>query len=295
VVTVKPTTVRDLLTVAKGWLGEQGVEEAQLDTQLLLAHTLGCRRLDLFLDHDRPLMESELARFRTLMRRRGAREPVAYILGERGFHSLVLKVAPGVLIPRPETELLVEVGLEELGRIAVERSGGTELRCADVGTGSGCVALALATEWPGLSAVALDVSPQALKIAAANAQALELSGQVRFVHGDLLSAVAPGSLDLVVSNPPYITPDEEHLLAPEVANFEPKQALFDAPGLPLTQALVKQAKAALRPGGALAIETGYKSAEQVAAFMEAAGFTDVRRVKDLAEIDRVIVGRLPSA
>lgn len=285
----RPQTIREVMRVASGWLTEQGVEDAALDVQILLARALGCRRLDLFMDHDRPLEERELEAFRALMRRRAAREPVAYITGERGFFGLTFQVAPGVLIPRPESEHLVEVGLAELDRLEREAP-----RFADVGTGSGCVALALLSQHPSLRGVALDVSPEALSIARRNAGELGLTDRLLLARGDLLASLAPASLELVVSNPPYITPSEAHLLSPEVARYEPRQALFDAEGLPLTRRLVREARRVLCAGGALAIETGYQSADLVAGFMQAEGFEDVRRVPDLARIERVVVGRTPT-
>lgn len=286
-----PRSVRDVLTAAAGWLAERGVDpdEARLDAELLLARTLELRRLDLYLDHDRPLTDDERARFRALMRRRGeGREPVAYLLGERGFYGLTLAVGPGALVPRPETEHLVEVGLEAL-RAAGERS-----TFVDVGTGSGCVALALLHELPLARGVGVDRSPEALRWAARNAQALALGERLALVRGDLLGPVRATSVDLVVSNPPYVTPDEEALLAPEVARWEPRGALFDAPGLPLTAALAREAARALRPGGTLAVETGAGKAPLVAGQLAAAGFEGVRALEDLAGIERVVVGRRPT-
>lgn len=288
----EPRTIRELLSVASGWLAEQGVDEARFDTEVLLAHTLNCKRLDLYLDHDRPLDLPERDRFRGLMRRRGRREPVAYITGTRGFYGLDLEVAPGVLIPRPETEHLVEVGLAELDRLRGLRGAEETLRFADVGAGSGCVALALAQERPAARGLASDVSPAALRVARRNAEQLGLLERVSFTCGNLLGHVAPGSLDLIVSNPPYVTPDEERLLGPEILDHEPRGALFDSAGLPLTRALVDQARRALRSGGGLALETGFDKADLVAGFLEHAGFRDVRRVEDLDGTERVIAGRL---
>lgn len=286
-----PRTVREVLAAAAGWLAGRGVDadDARLDAELLLAHTLRTRRLNLYLDHDRPLSEDERAGFRALMRRRGeGREPVAYLLGERGFYGLVLEVGPGVLVPRPETEHVVEVGLEALRALGAD----ARPRFVDVGTGSGCIALALAKEHPTARGLGIDRSREALAVAARNVARLGLGERVLLARGDLLSAVAAASVDLVVSNPPYITPDEAHLLAPEVARWEPRAALFDAPGLPLTAALARAARAVLRPGGVLAVETGAGKAELVSGQLASAGFEAVRAVKDLAGIERVVVGRL---
>ena len=289
----KPQTIRELLPVASAWLAERGVEESRLDTELLLAHVLELSRMQLYMDHDRPLVASELEQFRALMRRRGERrEPVAYLIGERGFCGLDIEVGPGVLIPRPETEHLVEVGCEELGRLAIERGAGAEtLRAADVGTGSGCVALALLDRVDDLRVWATDRSAAALRIARRNAERCEAGERLLLGQADLLGPAAPGSLDLIVSNPPYVLPTEDPLLSPEVRDHEPRSALFDAEGLPLTQRLVEQAARALRPQGALAIETGFDKAPLVEGFFQRAGFADVRRVEDLSGIERIVVGR----
>ncbi|MBX3470319.1 MAG: peptide chain release factor N(5)-glutamine methyltransferase [Planctomycetes bacterium] len=287
----RPRSVRDVLAAAAGWLAGQGVadDEARLDAELLLAHTLRLRRLDLYLDHDRPLDEAERERFRGLMRRRGeGREPVAYLLGERGFYGLTLNVGPGVLVPRPETEHLVEVGLEAL------RAAGPAPTFVDVGTGSGCVALALLREHAPARGLGVDRAPDALAFAVRNARDLGLADRLVLARGDLLGAVRPASVDLVVSNPPYVTPDEAGLLALEVARWEPRGALFDAPGLPLTAALARQARAALRPGGTLAVETGQGKAALVRGLLEQAGLVEVRTVQDLAGIERIVAGRAPS-
>jgi len=286
----KPDTVRQTLAVASTWLAEQGVEGARVDTELLLAHALGCRRLNLYTDPERPLDEAERGRFRALMRRRAVHEPVAYLIGERGFYGLDLVVDRSVLIPRPETEHLVEAGLEELDRLALDAP-----RFVDVGAGSGCVALALARARPATRGVALDRSPAALAVAARNRGRLDLRDRVALVLGDLLDALGEATVDLVVSNPPYVTPSEEALLPPDVLDHEPREALFDvAEDLPLTRRLIAQAARVLRPGGAAAVETGAGRAALVAGFMTAAGLEAVRSVRDLAGIERVIVGRRPS-
>jgi release factor glutamine methyltransferase len=284
----KPKTVRALLGVAAAWLGEQGVEGPELETQLLLAHVLGCKRIDLFMDHDRPLVPAELERFRALMRRRGAqREPLAYLIGERDFYTLTFYVQPGVLIPRPESEHLVELALEALPEDA-------PARFADVGTGSGCVGLCVAKARPQARGLLLDVSADALSVARRNAERHGFAERVDLVRADLLSALADASLDVVVSNPPYVGEDETDLLAPEVRDHEPHRALFDRPGLPITERLVQEAARVLSPGGLLAVETGYQSAELVEGFFAQAGFTDVRRVLDLSGIERIVAGRRPA-
>ncbi len=292
----KPTRVRELLASASEWLAAQGIPDARLDTELLLAHVLRIQRLGLYLDHDRPLTVPERDRFRSLMRRRGAeREPVAYLVGRRGFHGIELEVGPGCLVPRPETEHLVELALEELAaRASAGRSG---LRVVDVGTGSGCIALAVAAVAPTARVVGVDRSSAALGWALRNARALApadlASGRVAFVRGDLLGPIRSGSVDLVLSNPPYITPDEVGALAPDVIRHEPREALIDEDGLPLTAALARAARSALAPGGLVAIETGAGRAGLVERHLLAAGFVEPRRVKDLSDIERIVAARVP--
>ncbi|MBL4845227.1 MAG: peptide chain release factor N(5)-glutamine methyltransferase [Planctomycetes bacterium] len=276
-----------MLQTATAWLGDRGVDEPRLDTELLLAHVLGIRRLDLYTDHDRPLLRDELSAFRQLMRRRGeGREPVAYLIGERGFRGLDLKVGPGVLIPRPDTEVLVEIG-EAFAKTQ------EQVTFADVGTGSGCVALALATACPQALGLAIDRSPAALAIATHNVKETGLADRVTLVLGDLLGPCRPSSLDLVLSNPPYVLEAERALMTPEILDHEPQSALFDADGLPLTQRLVQQAFTALRSGGLLAIETGFDKAPLVESFFSEAGFVALRRESDLGDVERVVVGSRP--
>jgi len=288
----KPTNVRGILPVATAWLEERGVPEARLDTELLLAHVLGIKRMGLYTDHDRPLMPAELAALRALMRRRGEkREPVAYLLGERGFRGLDFKVGPGVLIPRPDSEVLVDVG--EAFVNSRQEADEAQLRFADVGTGSGCIALALATACPNLRGVAIDRSADALRIAAQNRALTELEDRVALVLGDLLSPIQSGSLDLILSNPPYVLETERELMTPDILAHEPASALFDADGLPLTRRLVEEAFRTLRPGGLLAVETGFDKAPLVESFFAEVGFSDLRREQDLGEIERVVVGLRP--
>ena len=252
-----------------------------------MAKVLGVRRLDLYLDHDRPLIPAELAAFRLLMRRRGeGREPVAYLTGERGFRGLDLEVGPGVLIPRPDSEVLVEIG----EAFAKERA---RVTFADVGTGSGCIALALASACPQARGLALDRSHAALQIAARNLSQTGLGERVTLAQADLLGACRPGALDLVLSNPPYVLESERSLLSREILEHEPSSALFDRDGLPLTERLVEEAWVALRPGGLLAIETGFDKAPLVESFFAKVGFVALRRESDLGEVERVVVGSRP--
>ncbi|MBB4664398.1 peptide chain release factor N(5)-glutamine methyltransferase [Conexibacter arvalis] len=268
-------SVRMSLAIATADLREAGCDNPRLDAELLLADALRATRTSLHLHPERILAADESARFAAAVARRRAREPVAYIRGTRGFRHIDLIVDRRVLVPRPETELLVEVALR-LPRGA---------RVADVGTGSGAVALALKHERPDLQVVATDVSADALAVARANAEALRLD--VAFVQGDLLDAVA-GPLDAVLSNPPYVPDGDRDGLEPEVAVHEPALALFaGGDGLDVLRRL---ARAAAARAPFVAFELGQGQAGAVAELLREAGMSTVAAHRDLAGIERVVVG-----
>jgi release factor glutamine methyltransferase len=282
-----PRTVLDYLRLATDWLGEKGVDGARLDCELLLAEVMGAERIALYTNFDKPLGDAEVTAFRELLRRRAAREPVAYILGRREFWSLDFRVDRRVLIPRPETELLVE-------RTGALLAGRDAARVADIGTGSGALAVAIAVEVPAATVVATDTSGAALELAPANAVAHQVDGRVRFRHGDLFEALAGEEpFDVIVSNPPYITAAEYETLAPEIRNWEPPSALVaGADGMDVLERLVADAPAHLSADGVLLLEIG-SQAEAVRRCMEEAGWRDVRVLADLAGLDRVVEGRRP--
>jgi release factor glutamine methyltransferase len=260
------------VTLGAGVAALAGVSETpRLDAELLLCSVLGVDRAALLVNRDEPVGGSEGERFWKLVARRAAREPVAYILGRRAFRRLELAVDPRVLIPRPETELLVEVGLSLAPGASV----------VDVGTGSGAVALALKDERDDLRVVGVDVSADAVAVARGNAARLGL--EVRFFVGDLLSGV--GRADAVLANLPYV---EEHAeLPPDVVRFEPPGALFGGPdGLDLVRRLVAEASSEL-----LALEIAPGQAAEVAALVGGAGYPGVEILRDLAGRERVVVGR----
>jgi release factor glutamine methyltransferase len=276
-----------LLTQSTAYLEGRGVRSPRVDAEHLLAHALGLSRLDLYLDLGRPLEPAEVDVFRELVRRRAAREPLAYILGSWSFRGLALRVDPRALVPRPETEILVDRALEAI-------AGVEESRVLDVGTGTGAIALAVAHERPDARVVATDVSAAALELAGENARALELEDRVELVHGDLLTAVPGRRFHLVVSNPPYVAPGDE--VDPEVERFEPAAAVFaPAEGMGVLRRLVAEAPGHLEPGGVLAVETGEGQARRIAGELEAAGFTGLAVHRDLARVERIVVARWPGS
>jgi release factor glutamine methyltransferase len=272
-------TVRDLLAAGTDELTRAGVPSPRVDAEWLLAHALGVSRTELYADGDEAPADRERV-FRELVARRATREPLAYVLGEWGFRRLTLRVDPRVLIPRPETEVLVERCLELLSDLA-------EPKVLDVGVGSGAIALAIADEHPGAQVVATDSSPDALAVAAENAARVGL--QVELVEGELLAGLA-GPFDLVVSNPPYVAPEEVGTLPPEVAEHEPRAALIETGA---TEAIAEQALGALGPGGSVALEVADGKAPAVARRLNMLGYDEVTIGKDLAGHERVVDGRAP--
>lgn len=278
-------TIGKLITWAAEYLAGHGVSAPRLSGELLLAHSLGLTRIDLYLRFEQPLTSEELAGFKALILRRRSGEPVAYILGRREFYGLEFKVGPGVLVPRPETEHLVEEALKHL-------RAEPEPRLLDLCTGSGAVALAVLANLPEATAVGVDISPEALDYAQANAAALGLNSRVTWLAGDLWDAVAPagGFFPVITANPPYVTEAEWPGLMPEVGRFEPRLALVGgADGLEVVRAIIAGSGAFLRPLGWLLIELGAGQAEAAMALARRAGiFGQVEMVKDLAGIERVL-------
>ena len=282
----KVWTVLDLLRWTVDYFASKGIETPRLDAECLLAHALGVERIRLYLDFDKPVTEAERATFRQLVRQRGfERVPVAQITGVREFWSLPIGVTPAVLVPRPETELLVAVALELLSDVEAPA------RVLEVGTGSGAVALALASERPALRIPATDVSPEALAVAAGNAEALGVAGRIRFVAGDLYSPVEDERFDLIVSNPPYVSDSRRGSLPPELSH-EPETALFaGADGLVVLEPLVRAGAAHLEAGAGFALECDPAQADRVSGWCDEAGFHSVTKRRDLAGHDRVVAAK----
>jgi release factor glutamine methyltransferase len=275
-------TLGGALARATSRLAEAGVESARLEAELLLAKACDdCARALLYAELDRELNAEQEAAFDANVVRREKREPLAYILGEWGFRRLTLKTDRRALIPRPETEVVVERALEHI-------RGLEEPKVLDVGTGTGAIALAIADEVPTARVTAVDVSPDALALARENLDVTGVNGRVRLVEHDLTSGLGKHDFDLVVSNPPYVEPEELPTLQPEVRDWEPHVALV-APGA--TEQLARAATEALRPGGWLVLETACGAGERVERLLSEIGFDDVTITPDLAGRDRVAEGR----
>ena len=281
------TAAAALVKDAAAILDAAGVPAAGWDAERLLRHVLGWDRAALIANPDRVVPEPEAERFRAFVQRRASREPLQYILGTQAFWKHEFRVTPAVLIPRPETELLVETSLELLKD--VERP-----LVVDVGTGTGCIALSVAFERPDAEVHAIDISAPALAVAAENARHLGLEGHVVFHHGDLLGPVAhlAGRVDLVVSNPPYVDPADRPGLAPEVRDHEPPDALFP-PGdaLSVYRRLATTSAVSLQGGGWLALEVSPFVPTQVCGLLVAAGFAAPSVRPDLAGHPRVVFAR----
>jgi release factor glutamine methyltransferase len=257
-----------------------------VDARVLLAHVLGCDRAWLVAHGADPLTREQAHAFFALAKRRRDGEPVAYLTGRREFWGLDLAVTPAVLIPRPETETLVEAVLARLPADA-------RVRVLDLGTGSGAIALAIAKERPLAQVTATDVSPEALDVARANAARLGL-GNATFVRSDWYAGAPDGPYDAIVANPPYIDPADPHLVQGDL-RFEPRGALTPgSTGLSALAAIVAGASGRLAPGGLLAVEHGFDQGERVRALFDDAGFVAVEAFRDLAGLWRVVAGRSPA-
>ena len=274
------TAAATALALATDRLATAGCDTAEVDAEILVAHVLGKTRSGLRASMRRELDDAALDALDRLVARRELREPLAYVLGEWGFRRLTLNVDARVLVPRPETESVVERCLSRI-------EGMTDPRVLDVGTGSGAIALAIADEAPRALVTAIDASQDALEVAHDNVARTGLS--VELLHNDLFRGLPDGPWDLVVSNPPYVREDEISTLEPEVRDWEPRAALV---GEGATDAVARGALSVLRPGGALVLETAEGDAGRVHGLLAALGYTDVRTTRDLAGRDRVVDGLL---
>lgn len=282
----KRWTLRELMRTAIEYLGEKGFDEARLTVELLLAHALNLQRIELYINFDRPLTREEIERFRFLFERRLHHEPVQYIVRSAFFMGLQFEVDSRVLIPRPETETLVEETLLEC------KSHRENIHILDIGTGSGNIAISLAKYATNAFVTALDNSADALVVAQKNAQRHGVESKIRFVHADVfepLSDFLTFQYDIIVSNPPYVSVDEWETLQPEIRHFEPRHAVTDnSDGLSFYKQLITVAETYLKPGGSLLLEVGFGQEKRVSLLLQSVGFTNVRTITDLQLIPRVV-------
>ncbi|MCL2826262.1 MAG: peptide chain release factor N(5)-glutamine methyltransferase [Eggerthellaceae bacterium] len=286
-------TIQSALEWTQGYLERKGDANPRLSAQWLLSEATGLSRIDLYVNFERPLDPDERQALHGFVERRGNGEPLQYITGEVGFRHIVLKVRPGVLIPRPETEVLVSVALAQLPPTKLQ----VPVQVADLCTGSGAIACSIAYEYPTAQVVATDIAPECAALARENAAALGLDGRITVLECDLGAAVPVGlmgSFDLVVSNPPYVPSGLLPGLPDEVAGFEPHLALDGGPdGLGVFRLILPWALRALAPGGAAAFELHEDALDDAAQAAEAAGFTQTKVVADLAGRSRVLVAKAP--
>lgn len=303
-------TIKAALDWTVGFLERKGDENPRLSAEWLMSEATGLSRIELYVNFERPLSLDERAVLREYVSRRGKGEPLQLISGKVPFRYLTVQVAPGVLIPRPETEVLVSEAFAELKlpRVADHVAAGEEgeeivspdlpkLKAIDLCTGSGCIACSLASEYPAAQVVALDIAPEALALAKTNTETLGLADRVEVRASDLLDAVLPderGTFDLVISNPPYVPSSVCDSLPKEVSDWDPRLALDGGEdGLDLYRAFLPDALSCLKPGGVLAVELFEGHLDKAKELALAAGFTQARIAFDLTERPRVLVARKP--
>lgn len=297
-----PWTIAEILRWTTAYFQDKGVLEPRTSAEVLLAHTLGLTRLDLYLRYDQPLTSEELSHFKALVKRRAAGEPVAYLTGHKEFWSLDFKVTPAVLIPRPETEILVEAALEAIKeegqKIHPSENRKPEIQNRlwglELGVGSGAVVTVLAKELPGTRWVGLDLSFPALEVARENTRRHGVDDRVHFLQADLFTALKSGPrFALIVANLPYVSEPEWQNLPRDIRGYEPKEALVGGPdGLALLRPVAREAHQYLAPGGWLALEVGPGQAAVIARLLEkTAAYDRVEKVLDYRRINRVVRAR----
>jgi release factor glutamine methyltransferase len=278
-------TVLEIIKKTTDFFARKGIDSPRLNAELLIGHALGLKRMQLYLQFERPMSEGELESIRPLVRRRGLHEPVQYILGETEFHGLRVKVDSRVLIPRPETEQLVELAVASCQR--------PPTRILDLGTGSGAIALALARAFPTAAVTATDIDPAALTLARENAEMNGMAGRIHFMQTEWFSAVPNELFELIVSNPPYLSAEETAQAPEEVRNFEPIRALSaENDGLADLHTIVHAASRFLAPDGLLALETGCAQHPRLLELLATAGFSQRESRKDLTGRDRFLLARI---
>ena len=279
------TTLVQAWTSARDRLKAAGIDQPVLDARVLVEAAASATRTDILTDPYRVLDDEQVSTLDDYVERRIRRQPVSHIVGRKGFWKIMLGVTPDVLTPRPETEMLVGLGLQSFEEFK-------SFTVLDLGVGSGAILLAILAERPAAKGLGVDVSEEALAVARDNAASLGLEGRAAFLRGDWTAGLGDGTFDLVVSNPPYIASEVIETLEPEVRDHEPRLALDGGPdGLDAYRALASEVLRVLRPGGTFALEIGHDQGPLVEALMQAAGAAEVRVIQDLAGKDRVVAGR----
>jgi len=279
-------TIKALLDWISPYLGDKQVDAPRLCAELLMCHVLGKQRIELYTQFDAVVPPAQLADLRALVKRAGDHEPVAYLVGKTEFYSLELNVRQGCLIPRPETEMLVQHGIEFL------RSRKGQQTVLDLCTGSGCIAAALSHNFKDARITATDLSQDALTIAAENITKHQLTERITLCQGDLLTPVTSGPFDLIVSNPPYVSEAEYAVMDKNVRDYEPREALIAGPkGLDIYERLLSQVEPFLKPDAAIMLEIGYLQGPDVLSLLENTGlFPHIQTYKDTQNHDRLVVG-----
>lgn len=281
-------TVLEALTKSAEFLGNKGIDSARINAELLLANILDCKRLELYLMYDRPLREDELDAYREYLKRRSTFEPLQYIIGKVEFYGLELKISSDVLIPRPETELLVETIINSVSK-------DEKLNILDIGSGSGNISIALAVHLAHAFITSIDICEKAIKVANENAHIFELNERVKFFKSDVLNVSEKefNGVDIIVSNPPYVSQTDYLTLQNEIKDFEPDFAITDfSDGYKFYKHIVKLSRKILKPGGKLFFEIAQGQSEKVKKFLLQSNFNEVSIIKDYQRIDRVISGVL---
>jgi release factor glutamine methyltransferase len=285
-------TILDLIKWGTNYLGEKGFDEARLNIELLLSAALNLKRFDLYVKHDQPLGKDELAKFKTLLKRRLSHEPIQYILGKTNFYSIELKIDKRALIPRPETEMLVEAVIDHCKTHFHQNS---EFNILEVGTGSGCIAIALAKFLKNARITSLDKSREALDLACENANLTNTMEQIEFVEADFLSLsdnIFGKNFEIIVSNPPYVSESAFKTLDEDVRKFEPVSALSDgADGLTFFRQISRSSSFLLNQGGWVFVETSFDQADEVKKIFLESGGAELQIRKDLSNIDRIVCAR----
>ena len=304
-------TVLESLQLSTDFLEKKGIESPRLNAELLLSEILKCKRLDLYLKFDQPLKENEVGIYREWIARRGKFEPLQYIIGNVEFYGLPFKVTPNVLIPRPETEILVETVINMINKkssvipIPIHRERNLKdfspalpdrndkINILDIGTGSGNISISLAKNLDNVEIIAIDISESALSIARENAVANGVEEKIQFISADVKHYMCGNQFDVIVSNPPYVSNEEYPNLQNEILNYEPMIAVTDSnDGLDLYRTIAERAKILLKSNGKIFLEVGKDQSKYVVDILEKNDFVNIYFVKDYQQIDRVVVGEL---